>query len=53
LIILTLLYVNQAALDFGYHNYTQMVAILQNFASQYPQQASLVDIGQTEGGTLI
>jgi len=38
------------AMEYRYHNYTEMTSILQNFASQYPTKASLVEVGKSYGG---
>ena len=49
LIIFVLLRVNHA-IEYRYHNYTEMTSILQNLASKYPTKASLVEIGKSYGG---
>ncbi len=46
------MYFNEA-MEYRYHNYTEMTLILQNLASQYPTKASLVEIGKSEAGRQI
>ncbi|CAF3873573.1 unnamed protein product, partial [Rotaria sp. Silwood1] len=43
------LYKNDA-IDYRYHNYSEMTSILQDLASRYPSKASLVEIGKSQGG---
>ena len=38
------------AMEYRYHNYTEMTSILQNLAAQYPTKASLVEVGKSEAG---
>ncbi len=40
-------------MEYRYHNYSQMTSVLQNFATQYPTKASLVEIGKSQGGLKI
>ncbi|CAF0885906.1 unnamed protein product, partial [Didymodactylos carnosus] len=40
----------QTALDFNYHNYSQMTIFLQTIAAQYPTSAYLYKVGESEGG---
>ncbi|CAF3814095.1 unnamed protein product [Rotaria sp. Silwood1] len=49
LIISIVLYKNDA-IDYRYHNYSEMTSILQDLASRYPSKASLVEIGKSQGG---
>ena len=43
------MYFNEA-MEYRYHNYTEMTSILQSLASQYPTKASLVEVGKSEAG---
>ncbi|CAF0961940.1 unnamed protein product [Rotaria sordida] len=49
LIISILIYKNYA-IDYRYHNYSEMTSILQDLAFRYPTKASLVEIGKSQGG---
>lgn len=38
------------AYEFRYHNYSQVTAFLHNIVANFPNKATLFDIGKTTGG---
>ena len=51
LILLICLGNSDGSIDYRYHNYTEMTAILQNITARYPTKTSLVEIGKSGRGT--
>jgi hypothetical protein len=51
--IIFLLFKNNQAYEFYYHNYLQMTRFLHEMAARYPTKSALYEIGKTAGGNLM
>ncbi|CAF4188623.1 unnamed protein product, partial [Rotaria sp. Silwood2] len=49
-LIISIVFYGNDAIEYRYHNYSEMTSILQDLASRYSTKASLVEIGKSQKG---